>query len=93
MSKDKGIKKLGTPDIVIMEKNRFNLPGDLRTFIVDDFIHVVDTIRFLMGAPYTDMSLKYKKDERGLLNVVLTLSNDNTTAIGIMELLKKLLNT
>ncbi|MGL5415450.1 MAG: Gfo/Idh/MocA family protein [Clostridium sp.] len=74
------------PDIIIMEKNRFNLPNkDIRTFIYDDFIHVVDTVRFLMKNPHDDISIKYKKDNRGLLNIVLTLSNKNTTAIAIMN--------
>ena len=83
--KVKELKELGNPDIIIMEKNRVNLPGETRVFVFDDFIHVVDTVRFLMGADYTDMTVKYKKDSRGLINVVLTLSNENTTAIAIMN--------
>lgn len=83
--KVKELKELGKPDIIIIEKNRVNLPSDPRVFIADDFIHVVDTLRFLMGKAHNEMSVKYKKDERGLLNVVLTLSNENTTAIGIMN--------
>lgn len=81
----KELKELGNPDIIIMEKNRVNLPGETRVFVFDDFIHVVDTVRLLMGADYTDMSVKYKKDSRGLINVVLTLTNENTTAIAIMN--------
>lgn len=83
--KVKELKELGNPDIIIMEKNRVNLPGETRVFVFDDFIHVVDTVRFLMGEDYTDMSVKYKKDSRGLINVVLTLTNENTTAIAIMN--------
>ncbi|MGL4992213.1 MAG: Gfo/Idh/MocA family protein [Sarcina sp.] len=74
------------PDLIIMQKNRFNLPNkDTRVFVYDDFIHVVDTVRFLMQGICKDIFIKYKKDERGLLNVVLTLSNENTTAIAIMN--------
>ena len=83
--KVKELKELGNPDIIIMEKNRVNLPGDIRVFVFDDFIHVIDTVRFLMGDNHKDMSIKYKKDNRGLKNVVLTLSNENTTAIAIMN--------
>ena len=79
------LKDLGNPDIIIMEKNRVDLPGVPRVFVFDDFIHVVDTIRFLIGEKHTDMSVKYKKDSRGLINVVLTLSNENTTAFAIMN--------
>lgn len=84
--KVKDLKENGNPDIIIIEKNRFNLPNkDVRVFVYDDFIHVVDTVRFLMGQPHTSMSVKYKKDNRGLLNIVLTLSNECTTAIAIMN--------
>ena len=79
------VKELGDPDIIVMEKNRVNLPGDTRVFVFDDFIHVIDTVRFLMGDNHKDMFIKYKKDNRGLINVVLTLSNENTTAIAIMN--------
>lgn len=83
--KVKELKELGNPDIIIMEKNRVNLPGNTRVFVFDDFIHVIDTVRFLMGNDYKDIAINYKKDDRGLINVVLTLSNENTTAIAIMN--------
>ena len=31
------------------QKNRHNLPGDVRTFVYDDFIHVLDFVRFAMN--------------------------------------------
>lgn len=80
------LKKVGNPDIIIIEKNRVNLPNDIRTFIFDDFIHVVDTLRFLMDGEYENFTVDYKCTEEGLLkNIVLKLSNKNTTAIGIMN--------
>lgn len=30
-----------------VQKNRFNLPAEAETFIFDDFIHVIDTVRYL----------------------------------------------
>lgn len=37
---------------IILQKNRVNLPDKPRVFIYDDFIHVLDTLRFLApGAP------------------------------------------
>lgn len=41
------LKKQGNPNQVFYQKNRTNLPGDPRVFVFDDFIHVVDSLRFL----------------------------------------------
>ncbi|EKY25426.1 Gfo/Idh/MocA family protein [Clostridium celatum] len=76
---------LGHADIIIMEKNRVNLPGDIRTFIFDDFIHVIDTVRFLMMDDYTNFTVDFKTDKNLLNNVVLKLSNSTTTSLAIMN--------
>ena len=34
-------------DTVVLTKNRFGQPDEPRTFVFDDFVHVVDTLRFL----------------------------------------------
>lgn len=83
--KVKELPTLGQADIVIMEKNRVNLPGDIRTFIFDDFIHVIDTIRFLMQDDYTNFTVDFKMDNDLLKNIVLKLSNSTTTALAIMN--------
>ena len=78
--------KYETPaDVIVIEKNRVYEPGEARHFIFDDFIHVVDTLRFLMGDNHKDMRVNGLIKEDKLHNVVLTLSNDHTTAIGIMN--------
>lgn len=41
------LKQHGTPLQIHWQKNRVNLPGDPRVFIFDDFIHVLDSLRFL----------------------------------------------
>ena len=41
---------LGVPDLVIHQKHRSWLPNDARSVVVDDFIHVLDTVRQLLGA-------------------------------------------
>lgn len=79
------LKTLGKPHIIIIEKNRVNLPGIPRVFVFDDFIHVVDTLRFLIGNDYKTLTVDSLKDECGLKNVVIKLSNEFTTAIGIMN--------
>lgn len=45
------LKELKDPNMIIMQKNRKSLPGDVRNFVFDDFIHVIDTLLFLF--PFT----------------------------------------
>lgn len=79
------LNNLGKADIIIMEKNRINLPGDIRVFIYDDFIHVLDTVRFLMNDELINFTVNIKKHNELLKNIVVTLTNSNTTAIAIMN--------
>ena len=79
------LKDKGKADIIIMEKNREYPPGDIRKFIVEDFIHVVDTLRFLMDEEILDMDINFSKDGNNLNNVVVTFKGDKTTAIGVMN--------
>ncbi|WP_376769318.1 hypothetical protein [Pelorhabdus rhamnosifermentans] len=60
-------------------------PNDVTTFILDDFIHVIDTLRFLMDGEITDIKVHSLKKQGLLYNVVVTLSNEKITAIGIMN--------
>ncbi|MCL7376560.1 Gfo/Idh/MocA family protein [Streptomyces sp. 35G-GA-8] len=72
-------------ELIILQKNRVGLPEDPRTFVLDDFIHVVDTLRFLLPGPveHTDVRARIRQ---GLLHhVVLQLSGDGFTAIGVMN--------
>ena len=38
-------------ELILMQKNRIGLPEEPRAMILDDFIHVVDTLRFLVPGP------------------------------------------
>lgn len=72
-------------DLVVMQKNRVNLPDTPRDVVFDDFIHVVDTLRFLAPGTveYTDIQVRVVD---GLLHhVVLQMSGAGFTAIGIMN--------
>lgn len=45
------------------QKNRINLPGEIRNFIFDDFIHVIDGLRFLAPeGPVEDLSVHHLMD-------------------------------
>ena len=79
------VKEMAVPDIVLIQKNRVTLPGLPRTFIFDDFIHVVDTLRFLARHDTPDFTLKYRMGDGQLLSVVIQLTGSPTAAIGIMN--------
>lgn len=79
------LKNLGEANIVLIQKNRVNLPGQPRIFVYDDFIHVVDTLRFLMNGVYDNFTVDARIEDNLLQSITLKLSNSKTTAIGIMN--------
>ncbi len=55
-----GLKEDGPAREIHWQKNRVNLPGDPRTFVFDDFIHVVDSLRFLApDGPVEDLQVHH----------------------------------
>ncbi|MFN3404359.1 MAG: Gfo/Idh/MocA family protein [Cytophagaceae bacterium] len=82
----KSLKSIQDINMIVMQKNRIKLPADVRTFVFDDFIHVVDTLRYLFPYPIDNLIVNGRK-ENGLLHhvVVQLLSNNGCTAIGIMN--------
>ena len=82
----RNLRELREPNMVLMQKNRQALPGELRSFIFDDFIHVVDTLRFLFPYPVDQILVNGMKKDELLYQVTLQfLSNNGATAIGIMN--------
>jgi len=79
-------KELVNTNMIIMQKNRKSLPGDVRTFVFDDFIHVVDTLLYLFPNPVEKMLVNGMKKGDQLHHVILQLlAADGTTAVGIMN--------
>jgi virulence factor len=79
-------RELINPNMIIMQKNRKSLPGDVRAFIFDDFIHVIDTLLYLFPYPVQKMQVSGMKKQGQLYHVVLQLlAADGATAIGIMN--------
>ncbi|WP_406859565.1 Gfo/Idh/MocA family oxidoreductase [Streptomyces sp. HUAS MG47] len=72
-------------ELILMQKNRIGLPEDPRTFVLDDFIHVVDTLRFLLPGPVEHTDVRARIRDGLLHHVVLQLSGDGFTALGIMN--------
>ena len=73
------------PTIIKLQKNRVLKPKDPRIFILDDFIHVIDTVRFLAKDSIELLNVSALKKDNILYNVVVTLGNRNTTCIAIMN--------
>lgn len=73
-------------DTVVLTKNRTGLPGDPRTVVFDDFIHVVDCLRFLV-APHPDhMEVVARGAPNGLLHrVAVTMRQGSRIGVGIMD--------
>ncbi|MFI2642547.1 Gfo/Idh/MocA family protein [Streptomyces sp. NPDC018610] len=72
-------------EMILMQKNRVGLPEDPRTMILDDFIHVVDTLRFLVPGPVDDVTVRGRVRDGLLHHVVLQLGGDGFTALGVMN--------
>ncbi|WP_405696463.1 Gfo/Idh/MocA family protein [Streptomyces sp. NBC_01185] len=72
-------------ELILLQKNRVGLPEDPRTLVLDDFIHVVDTLRFLVPGPVSNVVVRARIVEGLMHHVVLQLSGDGFTAIGMMN--------
>lgn len=80
------LKNVVNPNMIVMQKNRTSLPGDIRTFVFDDFIHVVDTLLFLSGGVAGDIDIKSRKSADKLSHLVISFTDaKGLTAIGIMN--------
>jgi virulence factor len=75
----------GVPwSVVVMQKNRVASADEIRRAVFDDFIHVVDTLRFLApGAELRDVDAVTADGE--LQQLTVTLASRGTTAIGLMN--------
>ncbi|RDU34851.1 gfo/Idh/MocA family oxidoreductase [Neobacillus piezotolerans] len=81
----RALKEVAQPNMVIVQKNRHSLPGEIRSFIYDDFIHVVDTIRFLFPYPIDKVIVNGRQEGGKLCHAVVQLVSRMGTAIGIMN--------
>jgi virulence factor len=72
-------------DLIVMQKNRVGLPARARDFVYDDFIHVADTLRFLLPGPVEHTTVRAKVRGGLTHHIVLELSGEDFTAIGIMN--------
>jgi virulence factor len=80
------LKTLHEPNMIIMQKNRHALPAEVRTFVFDDFIHIVDTLLYLFPYPAERILISGRKKENLLYHVMVQfIAAEGQTAIGIMN--------
>lgn len=72
-------------DLIVLQKNREGLPEAVRSVVFDDFIHVVDTLRFLVPGEIEHVDVRSRIRHGLLEHLVLTLAGDGFTALGIMN--------
>ncbi|MCB5168679.1 Gfo/Idh/MocA family oxidoreductase [Streptomyces bambusae] len=72
-------------ELIVMQKNRVGLPEDPRTFVLDDFIHVVDTLRFLLPGDADHIDVRAVVRDGLMHQVVLQMSGPGFTALGLMN--------
>jgi virulence factor len=72
-------------ELVLMQKHRTGPPAAPRAVVFDDFIHVVDTVRFLAPGEPEDVVIRTGVRDGLLHHVVLQLGGPGWTAIGAMH--------
>ncbi|MFE6777916.1 Gfo/Idh/MocA family protein [Streptomyces sp. NPDC057702] len=72
-------------DLILMQKNRVGLAEEPRALVLDDFIHVVDTLRFLVPGPIEHVDVRARVRDGLLHHVLLQLSGDGFSAVGTMN--------
>lgn len=71
--------------LLLMQKNRIDMPADPRQVVFDDFIHVVDTLRFLAPEEAAQIDIGARVVDGLLHHVTLHLSGRGWTAFGSMN--------
>ncbi|MGW3042155.1 Gfo/Idh/MocA family protein [Kitasatospora sp. NPDC001159] len=72
-------------DLIVLQKNREGLAEAARTLVYDDFIHVVDLLRFLAPGEIEHVDVRARTRDGLVEHVVLALGGEGFTALGIMN--------
>jgi virulence factor len=72
-------------DLIVLAKHRRGQPDTPRRVVFDDFIHVVDTLRFLGGGVLADLTVSSGVDGGLLRWVAVHARTDGGTAFGVMH--------
>lgn len=79
------LKDYPAPTNVYWQKHRVNQPGDPRTFIFDDFIHVVDSLLFIANGEPEDLRVHHQMQGRKLASVQVQWTSNNRRYAGSMN--------
>lgn len=80
------LKEVADPNMILIQKNRTYQPATLREFIIEDFVHVIDTLRFLTGlAPVENLAVRTRYEAGTLKQLQIQFTAGGVEAIGIMN--------
>ncbi|RUT29898.1 Gfo/Idh/MocA family oxidoreductase [Paenibacillus zeisoli] len=79
------LKSVEERRLIILQKNRLHHPDIARRFVLDDFIHVVDTLRFLAPGDITETHISARIEDGKLYHVMLQLDGQGFSCMGIMN--------
>ena len=80
------VARLPGLDTVVLTKNRLALPDAPRAVVFDDYVHVVDTLRFLVTPEPEDVQVLARPGPNGTLaRVAITTRQGGRLGVGIMD--------
>lgn len=80
------LKEVTNPNMVVIQKNRTYSPANLREFIIEDFVHVVDTLRYLTNrAPVEGLHVTTRVEEGILKQLMIQFTAGGVLAVGVMN--------
>ncbi|MFK7771352.1 MAG: Gfo/Idh/MocA family protein [Saprospiraceae bacterium] len=79
------LSKKSNPIQISWQKNRVNLAGDPRVFIFDDFIHVIDSLRFLGKGSIQNLNVISRIKHNKLENIQVQWQQGETFLFGGMN--------
>jgi virulence factor len=81
----KSLSTVPSPIQVSWQKHRVDLPGDPRVFVFDDFIHVVDGLRFLGEGPVRNLNVVSRVKDKKLEAIHVQWQQGETLLVGGMN--------
>lgn len=73
-------------DVVSLQKHRSQEPGSTRGMVFDDFIHVIDTLRFLVPSTMDDLVIGTNVDDHGRCRrLSVQFTGQGRLAVGLMS--------
>lgn len=73
-------------DVVTLTKHRDSSPGPVRDMVFNDFIHVIDTLRFMVPSTMADLTISTSVDDGGRCRrLAVQFTGGGCLAVGIMS--------